>query len=104
MRAKSDQRSTREDIDVCLHLWVEEAHVRLHHANGLVECLRRVCVCPLRVRQDCSQRQFHILRLQICCEAIAYAFILTGGDLDVELGRTEVADDLISIAAIAITQ
>ena len=76
-----------------LHLRIKDTGIRLHHADSLVERLKRVRRA-LAVRHHSGQIQLQVLGLQDGGEAVADALACAGRDLDVVAGCRQVAEDL----------
>ncbi len=74
------------------HLWIQQTSLWLHDRNGLVVGLERIGLA-CAVKNDGTEVQAHIGRLQVRHEGIAQALLLAGRDLHVVFGRRQVLDD-----------
>lgn len=76
-----------------LHLGVEDAGLRLHHAHGAIEGLKGEGL-TLTVRDDDSEVQTEILRVHLSREVVADALLLTRRNLNAIPRSRQVADSL----------
>ena len=74
------------------HLRVKDARIGLHHTNGLVESLQRICRAFL-VGYHSRQVELQVLRLQLRRKAVTNAITLPARNFDIVSRGSKIADD-----------
>lgn len=72
---------------------VEDASIRLHDTDGLIEC-RQGIRSPLAVGDYSGQIEFQVLWLELRSEIVADALALTSGDLHIVSCGRQITHDL----------
>lgn len=73
-------------------MWIEDAGILLNDCNGPIVSLNGV-ERALPITEHGSEVQSEILRVELCCEAVAQAIFLAGRDVEVVARGGQVADD-----------
>ncbi len=81
-----------------LHLRVKDTRILFHDTNSLIEGLQRVrCTCF--IGNHSRQVKLQILRLQLRCEAIANAILLSTRDFNIVSRSREITNYCRSLTA-----
>jgi hypothetical protein len=82
--------------ELSLHLRIEDAGVRLHDADRLIERLQRK-IFAIIAAQNSSKFESKILWMQFCDEIIGHSLLLACWDLDTISCRGQVADNAAAL-------